>query len=180
MEKNIWIPGVLLLILSFIFDPEIMKFVYSLKYDLLISIMKIITEPLFLIVVLFFYFMILKNDKRILLIISLSIVFLITFFLKILIMRERPSGALITADNFSFPSMHASIIFSSLAIMCKEYAKFKWIFISIAAVIGLSRLYLGVHYASDIIFGALLGYGAGLLIMHRKVVYSRIYGVFRA
>ena len=52
-----------------------------------------------------------------------------------------------------------------MAILDKEFPKMKWIWLTIAVVVALSRLYIGVHYLSDVIAGGILGYFVGLVII---------------
>lgn len=95
------------------------------------------------------------------------------YVLKYLIARPRPVGlALISEDSFSFPSGHAaiSVAFYGVVIFClwkifqKKFAR--WLILSAGAAlilfIGFSRIYLGVHYFSDVVGGYLLG-GAWLV-----------------
>lgn len=96
-----------------------------------------------------------------------------TFILKIITARPRPLDALIFENDFSFPSGHATIavaFYGFLVFMVMRYPRqFIWknIFVSIGAIIilliGLSRLYLGVHYLSDVMAGYLVG-TMGLLL----------------
>jgi undecaprenyl-diphosphatase len=44
-------------------------------------------------------------------------------------------------------------------ILSKEFPQYRLIFFSIAGFIGWSRIYLGLHYPTDVIVGGLLGYG---------------------
>jgi membrane-associated phospholipid phosphatase len=90
--------------------------------------------------------------------------------LKILIDRPRPSLHLLATEfSQSFPSSHSltSIIFClSLSYICIRYSRkfflsfvlFACVFI-LAVAVGMSRLYLGVHYFSDVLSGYLLGIG---------------------
>jgi len=60
-------------------------------------------------------------------------------------------------DDFSFPSGHTTAIFSismTLALHMPDYIK---VFICIAMLIGISRIYIGVHYPSDVVVGAAIG-----------------------
>jgi undecaprenyl-diphosphatase len=52
-----------------------------------------------------------------------------------------------------------------LPILDRELRRFKWIWIAIACLIALSRLYFGVHYLSDVIFGGIFGYVIGRLVL---------------
>lgn len=84
--------------------------------------------------------------------------------LKFLIQRPRPEGfALATESGFSFPSGHsmaAMAFFGLLVWMVWHYQRDKTLrwgcagaFSLIIVLIGLSRIYLGVHYASDVLAG---------------------------
>ena len=83
--------------------------------------------------------------------------------------RPRPSGALIAVDGFSFPSGHAtnSVAYVAVAVALAHTvprlagrAGIVVAAIVLAAAIGLSRVYLHVHYLSDVLGG--WGLGAAL------------------
>jgi membrane protein DedA with SNARE-associated domain/membrane-associated phospholipid phosphatase len=90
--------------------------------------------------------------------------------LKDAVMRPRPSGALVAADGDAYPSGHAaySVIYSWLAIIITVRLRPHWsgatallvAGLLLTAAIGLSRVYLGVHYLSDVIGGWALGTSA--------------------
>lgn len=108
--------------------------------------------------------------------------------LKELFERDRPSpeGWLVEVDSFSFPSGHAmvSMLFYGLVgylfwINLRHVWKQAWLIPPTTALviicIGLSRVYLGVHYASDILAGFVAG-GAlltGCMIGVHTIRYRR-------
>ena len=92
------------------------------------------------------------------------------FFRGVTVFGPRPAiEHLVYAGGYSFPSGHAMgsmLIFGSLLIICYQRLHSKllqfvtsMIFIILILVIGLSRIYLGVHYPSDILAGFVLGFG---------------------
>ena len=100
--------------------------------------------------------------------------------LKAAFRRDRPAlwQTLITETNYSFPSGHAmassAFIFCVIVMLWNTRWRLPSIIIGgfLLLLIGLSRLYLGVHYPSDIIAGWL---GGGMWVLLVFVVLSRIY-----
>lgn len=92
--------------------------------------------------------------------------------LKNLIARTRPYEvihgltSLIGAQNdYSFPSGHTGSSFAAAVVMfCGLPKKYGVPALILAFLIGFSRLYVGVHYPSDVLCGVLIGTGIALLI----------------
>jgi undecaprenyl-diphosphatase len=90
--------------------------------------------------------------------------------LKELFDRERPPVAGVDAVGIvpasaSFPSGHAATAFAAAVAVGIFYPRLRRPLLALAAVVALSRVYLGVHYATDVLagsaLGALLGLAAG-------------------
>lgn len=86
--------------------------------------------------------------------------------LKHLFARTRPYEVveglqLLTAkaSDYSFPSGHAGSSFAAAVAICcmQKEGRARWLLLVLAAVISFSRLYVGIHYPSDVICGALTG-----------------------
>jgi membrane-associated phospholipid phosphatase len=123
------------------------------------------------------FFLIRKNqrDALFLAVGSLAIP-LLTNGLKPVFSRPRPPDAfhLVDVTSFSYPSGHAggaTVCYLLIAILlCQHYSSARARMailitaLGIVAAVGFSRLYLGVHYPSDIFSGFLLGAGWVLII----------------
>lgn len=103
------------------------------------------------------------------------------YILKNIFTRFRPCIQHIVINfscptDFSFPSGHAATMFAaatSIAILDPKKAVFYY---SIALLISLSRIYLGVHYLLDVLSGAIIGILISLLltkILNRKLSYKK-------
>jgi undecaprenyl-diphosphatase len=101
---------------------------------------------------------------------------ILTFVTKNIIERIRPEEAqrLIVVSGFSYPSGHSlsiSALYLTIAIIAGRYVERSGartaIFLAVSAVIamvGTSRVYLGVHYATDVVSGISLGAAWALLV----------------
>jgi membrane-associated phospholipid phosphatase len=67
--------------------------------------------------------------------------------------------------SFSMPSAHAANCFSAMMITFFYYRRSIRILLPVAVLVGLSRIYNGVHYPSDVLVGAILGAGYGAAIV---------------
>ncbi|MBD3409358.1 MAG: phosphatase PAP2 family protein [Ignavibacteriales bacterium] len=98
--------------------------------------------------------------------------------LKEIFERARPCNALPDVltpagarGTFSFPSNHALNNFAAATYFYLLYPNLKWALFISAALVALSRVYLGLHYPSDIIAGAAIGsaFGYGFAWAHRRL-----------
>ena len=84
--------------------------------------------------------------------------------IKHLVARVRPfqvlQGVRLLVDcgsGYSFPSSHAVNNFAGAVILSHYYRKYAWGWFSFASLVALTRPYVGVHYPSDIVGGAIIG-----------------------
>jgi len=110
-------------------------------------------------------YILIKNRKiGTLLSINLILVFLLNRLIKIIVARPRPEVLRLEYETgYSFPSGHAmvSCAFYGLIIVLINKSKIKKIYKKILTIvlsllilfIGISRVFLGVHYATDVICG---------------------------
>jgi len=123
-------------------------------------------------------YLIAKNIKRVFEIAAIGLGgYVINYFMKISFQRARPPHPLIDPlQNFSFPSGHATsgfIFYGLLAYLIWKTNIAKPLKIVIASIlilfsflIGFSRVYLRVHYTSDVVAGFCIGFAWLLLTIY--------------
>lgn len=184
--KNIWIwfalfiaVFVLFSIIGSLYNNEIISIdvfmhdlvVNNLRSDGLTFIMLFITNfcnPIILILLSLVILLICKDKKMgLIIIINLLVSILLNIIFKGIIQRDRPlEDFLITESGYSFPSGHSMvsmayygliIYFIYKKIKDKRVRNVLMILIGLLILaIGFSRIYLGVHFASDVIGGFLI------------------------
>lgn len=93
--------------------------------------------------------------------------------LKKKIQRKRPYDFLeevnthgLFWDDFSFPSGHTTAVFAICMTLALNVPGHLKILMLVALIIGISRIYIGVHYPIDVVVGALIGIVSAILV-HR-------------
>lgn len=114
--------------------------------------------------------------------IHLLIIQAINRIIKFIVKRPRPDKIyhMIVETNYSFPSGHSMSAMAGYGLWIIELKNSEWrykkvgmIFLTVMIfLIGLSRIYLGVHYFSDVIGGFLLSLSYILFIYDRTSFYA--------
>lgn len=103
--------------------------------------------------------------------ITLIVTTLISNLIKTSVNRIRPFLKLsnlnikkIGIDDYSFPSGHTTAAFSMAISTALFYHNTAIISIILACLVGISRMYLGVHYPTDVLAGSFLGSITSILV----------------
>lgn len=150
---------------------------FKYKNNLLTNFMKIITlfgSAYVIVPCCIILLFALKNKKnKILMTSNLVIITLLNQLLKRVFRRLRPINGIISEFGYSFPSGHSMVSMAFygflIYLLYKSNFKYKNIFIGLLIVlillIGISRIYLGVHYPTDVFGGFLLSISYLLLFI---------------
>jgi undecaprenyl-diphosphatase len=98
--------------------------------------------------------------------------------IKPLIGRLRPSYALTDSINllvskggkYSFVSNHAANMFCAATVLTYFFSNWKNVLYALAVIVAFSRVYVGVHYPGDIIFGGIFGFGIAWMFISLWVI----------
>ena len=103
--------------------------------------------------------------------VTLVISHLIVQLVKRTVGRPRPSrrvdraALVVEPDRFSFPSGHSAAAMSVAFVYAVAYPPLAIVLVPIAVLVGLSRVFLGVHYPGDVLIGQLIAVLTGLPIL---------------
>jgi undecaprenyl-diphosphatase len=102
--------------------------------------------------------------------------------IKPLVGRIRPCNVLENVHllvnctrSFSFPSSHATNMFTGTLILSHVYPRWKIAFLFIAALVAYSRIYVGVHFPLDVAGGTMLGIICSGIVIYMYKLFSRRY-----
>lgn len=158
------------------FDNYIIN-LFKYKSDILTNIMKIITflgSALSMILLTVLLIIVVKGKRnKILILINVIVTTLLNQLLKNVFQRGRPIDSIIEESGYSFPSGHSMVSMAFygflIYLVYKSNIKYKSLIIGLLSVliflIGISRIYLGVHYPTDVIGGFTLSLSYLLLFI---------------
>lgn len=176
-------------------DVAIFRFINgTLANPLTDKLMPFITDVThwYLVYVLLWFIILFKGGKyRVGLAIGMILLVIVSdqissSLIKNLFERTRPCKVLDNVhllvgctDSYSFPSSHAVNNFAAAMFFTFFYKHLKWILFSVASLMAISRIFVGVHYPSDVVGGALIGIIIGyVLAVVYEFVLRKIYDFF--
>ena len=162
-----------------IFDDSIYNFLISFRSNSMDNFMKTITKlgnTISVIIILAILVFILKKDDGYLLVMNTICVVSANQILKHIIRRPRPNILrLVKERGFSYPSGHSMVsiaLYGILIYIVNKNIKNKVLKIILTVLlslmilfIGLSRIYVGVHYSSDVLSGYILATVITILVI---------------
>lgn len=106
--------------------------------------------------------------------------------LKFMFDRPRPCHTLVDVrllvpcgSGYSFPSSHAVNGFAAATVLSHYFGRWWWGFFGFAFLLALSRVYVGVHYPSDVIGGATIGLLCGWGVVRAYEYAVRLWQRYR-
>jgi undecaprenyl-diphosphatase len=159
---------------SNIINSSSRDFFLHIQNPILTNIMITITDlgnpmsvVMLCLVVLMFMWLHKKTEHMVQFIVAVIATSLLVLLTKDIVQLPRPTGGLITETGYSFISGHATmatvffglIVYSYKGHFKKGVARNAFIFLNVLfiLVVGLSRVYLGVHYMTDVLAGFFAG-----------------------
>lgn len=168
-----------------VIDEAIYNFIFNCRCKFLDNYFTFVThfgDTLFILGFVLLFALVCRNINGLFLLISTGNSAILTLIFKQIFLRTRPEHLrLIEQGGYSFPSGHAMVsvcvygYLLALALQIKnkvlKYIVVSLLFILIVSI-GISRIYVGVHYPTDVIAGYLLGTIEVVLLMDVLHIYK--------
>lgn len=143
-------------------NGEILLYLQSQRTPFVNDIMLFVTNLVWVMVGLCAAGLFFKKSRKICaqILVSVAAAFLLADLIKQVVREPRPFVTVAglvkvgpTPGGTSFPSAHTAVAFSLFWTLLLDRNRWKWWGLAFACLVGFSRMYLGVHYPTDVLGG---------------------------
>jgi len=145
-------------------------------------IMQIIGSSFIVVLPLLVLYMFARRDTKVFALVLAGVVlYIVSDTIKLIVREPRPCSvpelswinAPACESSFSFPSNHASVL-TGLAFFINDYKYIRIVYIAWLLLVLFGRIYLGLHYFTDVIAGAVISIIISYIILIRKELVSKV------
>jgi len=171
-EKILLAVAVVGLALGYAFNNQILNFIVSLRFSPMNEFMLFMTkEGLVALTALVGAALLIQKRYVEFTLVVLAVIVGVEsgYLMKKILHIPRPFATEALSDialkfttGYTLPSLHAVLCFSMIPFLKRGFKNrvVRWLIATMLIIITLSRVYLGLHYVTDLIVGALIGYGS--------------------
>jgi membrane-associated phospholipid phosphatase len=171
------------------FDTELLDLAERLRMDMLVDVAKMVTElgafPTVAGLVAAASVLLIVRGRyaeALVLVAGLALVYVAVNVTKDVVERPRPGGALVRTDGHAYPSGHAAYAAAWVAVAVALTHRLRlvasgvlvFVGLGVAAAVGVTRVYLGTHWWSDVVGGWGLAAGIFALLAGIALVVEHI------
>ncbi|MDE1825006.1 MAG: phosphatase PAP2 family protein [Candidatus Micrarchaeota archaeon] len=155
----------------------------SLASPALTTVMQYLAESFYVVLAAIIIYMYVRKDRNVFsLVLSIIVLFLLTEIIKDIFRQPRPCTAEsfpwangICESGFSFPSNHAATL-TGLLFFVKGYRYLRILYLAWLLLVLFGRVYLGQHYLTDVIAGAVLSFVVAYAIYSMRNKINKLLG----
>ncbi|HIH50349.1 MAG: phosphatase PAP2 family protein [Candidatus Micrarchaeaceae archaeon] len=166
---------------SWIANTWAFQFVNGIASPTLTKFMLLIADSFWVVIPIIALYLYLKKDKNIYAyVLGVVVIYVIADIIKLITMEPRPCSVSSLSwinhpaceATFSFPSEHAAVL-SGIPIFLSKYKVLTVLYIIWVVLVLFGRVYLGLHYLSDVITGVILSILIWYVIYTYRMILSK-------
>lgn len=165
--------------LLYLFNKDIKNPVFDFLFPLITRLGEIVVVlPLCILI----FILDKKNGKRTAGLLAAAYLLSRAAALILKVMTQRPRPFLVypdlhvlgTATFSSFPSAHAILVTALAFVLAKKHPDWQWWLWIAVGLVGVSRMYMGLHYPTDVAAGIIIGLAIGYFTVFLEKIYTNL------